>query len=628
VLVKPNVTSENTKRGIARTICHELAHQWFGNLVTMEWWTQLYLNEGMARFMEFVAIDQLFPDWSAWTEFVQSVYGTAMALDAMKTSHPVEVEVHHPAEIDSIFDAISYAKGASIIRMIASYIGMDIFFQGMRTYLTRHAYGNTVTNDLWIALEEVSNKPIVEFMAPWTQYMGYPILEISNDRNIKLDRFLADGPECNENCNTTNPPLVPWYVPVTVKVEGIDEIQGPWIINGTSCGGVVDQSEQLQTKIKEWSALGKWFKLNVDQTAFFRVKYNPQQWQRLAYVMGPDSSLSTTDRLGLISDCFAAGKAGYSPITDAFMLVEKFGEHETAGTLTIASTLLLNVVNLCSHKVSTFPFFLDTDYAVWQELSDNLSSLASLYRSERFYGKFQSFLSRLYTRQMDKLGWEPKPNERGRVGTLRATVISMMGKSGNERIAQKSFELFKACHDDPDGASLSGDLRESIYRCAMRYDEEFVFNTLKDIYENSSFPEEQRDCLAIMGCVRDPSRHAAMLEYVFNSGMVRLQDISIPLSSLASVSDEGGRATWEYFQRNVDKLQNELNSGPLWPVCVGICCLGITTLSGADEVENFFDNHLRPVGSASKRLSQALEVIRTKAHRRDRDRNTVDVYFS
>lgn len=125
ILVQSGSTSETMKRGIARTVCHELAHQWFGNLATMEFWTQLYLKEGVARYMEFVGIDYLFPEWMVWTEFVQSVYNLALSLDALTTSHPVEVEVNHPDEISEIFDAISYAKGASLIRMVAHYMVRD-----------------------------------------------------------------------------------------------------------------------------------------------------------------------------------------------------------------------------------------------------------------------------------------------------------------------------------------------------------------------------------------------------------------------------------------------------------------------------------------------------------------------
>jgi puromycin-sensitive aminopeptidase len=325
------MTSETTKRGIARTVCHELAHQWFGNLVTMEWWTQLYLNEGMARFMEFIACDKLFPKWDMWTEFVQSVFGLAMNLDAMVTSHPVEVDVNHPDEIDSIFDAISYAKGASIVRMIATVIGMESFFDGMRLYLTRHAYSNTVTNDLWQALQEVSKKPVVDFMTPWTKHVGYPIMSISNDGEIEINRFLATGPQ------STGEVCVAWPIPITAKVEGDETILGPWILNGPDG----DDRIALEGKIKDWTNESKWFKLNIDHTAFVRVNYTESQWKKLGSLMDSDSSpLSTIDRLGLLSDCFASGKAGYSTITDAFVLVESFGDHERAGKCIVVVVVL------------------------------------------------------------------------------------------------------------------------------------------------------------------------------------------------------------------------------------------------------------------------------------------------
>lgn len=287
----------------------------------------------MARFMEFVGIDHLFPEWQAWVEFVQSVMGLALALDSMKSSHPVEVPVNHPDEITEIFDAISYAKGASIIRMISSYVGMDVFMQGMRLYLERHAYGNAVTADLWRAIEEVSGIPVNDFMTPWTKEVGFPILQLSDDGSIQTSRFFGGGPETPVEGEASR-----WPIPVTARVEGNETIQGPWILHGPNG----DASVELSDKIREWHAEGKWFKLNVDQTGFFRVAYSRQQWERLSTVMDPKTSpLSTTDRLGLISDCFAAGKAGYFSIVDALTLVAKFGEHETAGTCRTIDHLFL-----------------------------------------------------------------------------------------------------------------------------------------------------------------------------------------------------------------------------------------------------------------------------------------------
>ena len=208
--------------------------------------------------------------------------------------------------------------------------------KGVRLYLTRHAYGNAVSEDFWNALAEVSGKPCVEFMKQWTNVIGFPILQLKqhDNNNNKLimstDRFCASGANtvgivAENNATTTTH----WPIPVTARVEGIDEIQGPWVVHGPE----KDESAALLDQIEAWSSAGKWFKLNVDQYSFYRVNYTPQQWERLSVAMDPVAGpLSATDRLGLISDSFAAGKAGYASIVDSLRLVQGFANHDTAGT--------------------------------------------------------------------------------------------------------------------------------------------------------------------------------------------------------------------------------------------------------------------------------------------------------
>jgi puromycin-sensitive aminopeptidase len=556
----------------------------------MEYWTQLYLKEGMARFMEFVGIDTLFPEWNAWTEFVQDVYGTAMGLDSMESSHPIEVEVHHPDEIAEIFDSISYAKGASIIRMIASHVGMDTFFDGMRLYLTRHAYGNTVTNDLWKALEEVSGKPVVMFMQAWTLESGYPILELWDDGTINVERYLAAG---RNAIDSSDKPKTRWSIPVTARVEGFEKVQGPWVIDGPNG----DEKDALSFKIKEWCEAGKWFKLNVDQTGFYRVRYSKKQSACLTAVMKPGSALTTIDRLGLISDSFAAGKAGYAQIADALELINSFGEHEVA------------------------------EYPVWQELSENLASLATMIRSEPYFHRFQDLLRGLYSRQMDLLGWVAKSGEDSRTGTLRATTIGMLAIADDPCVLRKAYDEFMAFRRDPAGAPIAGDLQKTIFRCALKYDESTVYNELKQLYEKSSFPEEQRNCLSVLGCVKNSGLHREMLHYAFHSGNVRSQDIAFLLGSLATSTDEGGRASWKYFQDNFSILYTKYGSGPVWGTCVALSCRGLRTIIEADQVEEFFRDPSHSVGAVKRRLMQSLEAVRTMAVRRDRDRNALQEYF-
>ena len=585
ILVQEGSTSETMRRGIARTVCHELAHQWFGNLVTMEFWTQLWLNEGFARFMEFVAIDILFPDWDAWTEFVQSVFGVAQSLDAMKSSHPVEVEVQHPDEIHDIFDAISYAKGASLIRMISSYLGFDTFMEGLKIYLQRHAYANATTDMLWQALEEASNKPVAKLMNPWTLQTGYPLLLLTSCGKLETPRFLASGP-------TSDASDYSWPIPVTAIVEGDDQVHGPWMIHGPDD----DETSQLLEAIQTWTLAGKWFKLNAQQTAFVRVAYTPEQWDRLTVSMVPNGQLSAIDRLGLISDSFAAGRSGYSSIVDSLRLVENFGQHEAA------------------------------DYAVWQELSENLGDLCRLYRSQAFFPKFQSYLIKIYSKQMKILGWDAKDGESQRTGSLRASIISMMGRAGDESVCAEAFRRF--CAYESEGIRIPGDLQGIVFRLALRHNESHVYPLLRNLYETgSTFPEEQRNCLTAMGSVQDPARHLEMLEYTLFSGRVRLQDVAFSLGALSSASNAGGRACWDFFTKHYDRFVSAgLVGGPMWGPCVGLSCRGLVTLEDANEVEDYFLT-TNSQGSARTRLVQGLEAIRTRATRLARDEPAVSAFL-
>ncbi|CAB9521650.1 Tricorn protease-interacting factor F3 [Seminavis robusta] len=588
-------TSTTMKRGIARTVCHELAHQWFGNLVTPEFWTQLWLKEGVARFMEFVALEHLFPEWKPWEEFVQSVYNLALSLDSLESSHPVEVVVTHSDEINEIFDAISYAKGASIIRMLCHYIGKQTFMDGMRLYLQRHAYGNTTSEDFWAALAEVSGKPCVKFMEPWTKLMGFPLLQlIQDDNNSKItmttNQFRSSNTAASSTENTTTKE---WPMPVTARVEGSDKVFGPWVLHGPDH----DDSEAFLKQLEEWSAGNKWFKLNVDQHAFFRVNYTPQQWSRLANAM---TSLSVTDQLGLVGDSFAAGKFGYASIVDSLKLVEGFGEHDTA------------------------------EYVVWQELAGNLSTLASLYRSEPYYPQFQDYVKKLFAKQAGILGWESSPDESARTGTLRGSVLRMMGIANDAETKAEGYKRFMELTRMPslEGA-VSGDIQRVLFHLALKHDEATVFPALKRVVEEHAglSPETQRDCLVVMGSVHDAKFHNEMLEYVFFSGKVRHQDVAFPLSALSGGSDQGGRATWNFFVQNYHKLRLMLGAGFLWRDVVGVSARGLRTLKEAQEAEDFFKDPKHPVGSGARRLQQALEVVRNQAGRIERDREALTKFF-
>lgn len=228
---------------------------------------------------------------------------------------------------------------------------------------------------------------------------------------------------------------------------------------------------------------------------------------------------------------------------------------------------------------------------------------------------------------MARLGWDTAPEESQRIGTLRASVINMLGMAGDQTVCREAYNRFCEHASNPEGSNVPGDLQHIMFRNALRFNEAEVYPKLKEIYENSTFPEEQRNSLSVMGCVKDMKRHKEMLEYTLFSDKVRLQDIAFSLNSLSSTSDEGGRACWEFLNSRMDLIYAQYGAGPMWSAVVGLMCHGLRTLEEAAEVEAFFTNPAHPPGSAKRRLAQAVEAIRTRATRLDRDRAAISAFL-
>eukprot|EP00871_Galdieria_phlegrea_P002238 jgi/Galph1/3014/GphlegSOOS_G1672.1 len=211
LLIDPEKSSTHARSLVAEVVAHELAHQWFGNLVTMEWWTHLWLNEGFATWAADLAVDHLFPDWKIWMGFVSSTLAAAMKLDSLESSHPIEVEIKKASDVNEIFDAISYNKGASVIRMLANYLSLPVFQRGLQVYLKSLCYKNATTDDLWNILEQVSGKPVFSMMSLWTRQVGYPLIQLekrtAGEFLLKQTRFLSNGKQDKENSSY-------WIVPI------------------------------------------------------------------------------------------------------------------------------------------------------------------------------------------------------------------------------------------------------------------------------------------------------------------------------------------------------------------------------------------------------------------------------
>jgi aminopeptidase N len=280
MLVDPANTSVGTKQYVAMVVAHELAHQWFGNLVTMRWWTDLWLNEGFASWIEYLAVDHIFTELQMWTQFISDEQQVAFKLDALENTHPIEVPVHHPDEIRTIFDTISYSKGSSVIHMLEHYLGRETFRDGLRLYLKKHAYGNTDTVDLWKSLEEASKKPVKKFMHAWTSLPGYPIVHASvkpKEVTISQQRFIVSSQKKQTAQH--------WPIPLLSTAPELQDA----VLSGESCSYDISASNGLL--------------LNKQRSGFYRVVYDSQHLAKLTKLVS-SGGLDVLDRSGLLSDVF------------------------------------------------------------------------------------------------------------------------------------------------------------------------------------------------------------------------------------------------------------------------------------------------------------------------------------
>ncbi|AJF63150.1 MAG: hypothetical protein QT11_C0001G1026 [archaeon GW2011_AR20] len=288
-------SSAGVKQNVAHTINHEIAHQWFGNLVTMKWWDDLWLNEGFASWIENKVTHELFPEFDIWMQYLTDIKIPALYLDSLNNTHPIEVDVVDPGEINEIFDAISYNKGSAVIRMLESYLGEEVFRNGLRYYLNKFKYNNATTDDLWMSLQKVSKKPVKKIMRLWTKQPGYPIINASLNNNkisLKQERFFYLPRKNNSS----------WHIPLAV---------------------IEDNSIKYYEMKNKNYRINKITLINPGQIGFYRVKYDKELFNRIL-----NSRLNITDKIGLQNDFYAFARGCHIKLNDFLELIKTF-KHET-----------------------------------------------------------------------------------------------------------------------------------------------------------------------------------------------------------------------------------------------------------------------------------------------------------
>ena len=577
LLFDPENSAPGTRQRIAEVVAHEMAHMWFGDLVTMAWWNDLWLNESFATWMATKAVDHLFPEWDMWTQFVSHDVNAGLGLDALENSHPIEAEVGNPAEISQLFDAISYGKGASIIRMLEQFIGPERFRKGLHSYLSGHQYGNARGRDLWEAMEEASGQPVIKMMESWIRQTGFPVIQADVRRgsgkvavHVSQQRFLYNMP--------VQDPTV-WEVPVSVVAQG-----------GTEAKPQLLSSREGTVTLAPAPPQGDgWVKVNSRQTGFYRVQYTDEEWGRLIPAV-ESLELSAADRLGLQSDAYALARAGLIPATRFLDLARAYRNEQ--------------------------------EYTVWSDLTMGLRQMDFLLSEEPFEGQYQSFARELLEPIVRKVGWEAHSGEGHLQTLLRSTVLDGIGSFGEPDTLAEAQKRFQHLSEGP--SSLAPVLRSVVYGLAAQAGDGATHKMLRRMAGEASLQEEKVRLLMSMARFRERS----LLERTIQMSLtaeVRPQDTVTLVGAVASNRYGGREIAWEYVKSNWAEFDRRYGSGGFAMMRLVSITGGFTTPEARRDVEGFFKSH--PTPSATRTIQQSLERIDLNIRWLERNRGDLAKWF-
>ncbi|KAK1141994.1 hypothetical protein N8T08_008317 [Aspergillus melleus] len=582
VLFDEGKSDTRYKNRIAYVVAHELAHQWFGNLVTMDWWNELWLNEGFATWVGWLAVDHFYPgnaqrplklefapsNHMYRVEYMVTAEGVQQAfhLDSLRASHPIEVPVKNALEVDQIFDHISYLKGSSVIRMLSDHLGRETFLRGVALYLKAHAYGNATTNDLWSALSKASNQDVNSFMDPWIRKIGFPVVTVAEEPgqiSIRQNRFLSSGDAKPEEDETT------WWIPLGVK-------SGPKMEDVNS--------DALTSKAATVQGVGQdtFYKINKDLSGFFRTNYPADRLSKLGKSLG---LLSTEDKIGLIGDAAALATSGEGTTAALLALLEGFKE--------------------------------ETNYLVWSQISSSLANLRSVFaQNEQVAKGLKRFTLELVSPAVERIGWEFGQNEDYLTVQLRKLLIGMAGVAGHERIIAEVKRRFQLWAKGEDKSAIHTNLRSAIFGIAISEGGRDEYMSVKEEYLQTDSVDGKEICLAALGRTTSAELVEDYLDFVF-SDKVAIQDVHNGAVSLAANS-KARHLLWQYMRNNWEMVESQLSANNV--VFERFVRMGLSKFADhqiGSDITSFFEK--QDTSAYDRALVIVSDSIRTNARYKERD---------
>lgn len=538
VLLDEKNSGASRKERIAETVQHELAHQWFGNLVTMDFWDGLWLNEGFATWMSWYSCNAFYPEWKVWQTYVTDNLQSALSLDSLRSSHPIEVPVKRADEINQIFDAISYSKGSSVLRMISKYLGEDVFLQGVRNYIKKHAYGNTETGDLWKALADASGKPVKSVMDIWTKNVGFPVLSVVEDKvnssiRVKQNRFLRTGDVRPEEDQTIFPVML-----------GLRTQEG------------VDESVMLTERERDFPISDlDFYKLNADHSGLFRTSYSPEHLEKLGRA-ARDGRLSVEDRTGMIADSGALAASGFQ---------------RTSGLLSLLKGL------------DTEP-----EWVVWNEMLSRLSVLraAWIFEYDEIKGSLRAFQRSLVATKAHEIGWDFPQDEDHILQQFKALMFGAAGMAEDATVVKAAQDMFDRFAKG-DSSAIHANIRGSVFNIVLKNGGVKEYEVVLDCFRNAPTSDEKTTALRCLGASQDPELIKRTLGLDLGDE-VKSQDIYMPLGGLRS-HRAGIESRWNWLKSNWDTLYQKLPPGlGMLGTVVKLTTSSFCTEAQLKDVEQFF----------------------------------------
>jgi aminopeptidase N len=565
LLFDPKSSSAETKQNIYEVLAHEMAHMWFGDLVTMAWWDNLWLNEGFASWMGSKCTAHFNPQWEVWlarelprdpTRRTGIAKEAAMEGDARSTTHPIQQPVATEAEANSAFDDITYKKGQSFLRMLESFLGEDVFRAGIRRYIAAHKYSNTTTADLWDALSDASTKSVGEIAAGWTEQRGLPVVTVKRQANGKVrlsqERFTV---------NFKNAPPLLWQIPLTYSLVG-----------ETAATLLMTDKTAALKNIPADRAL----KLNVNGAGNYRIEYDNPSWQLLLQAL---PKLGVEDRVNLMSDAWALVQAGRAPVSLYFGLLEKLPA--------------------------------STDLAEREQIIGVLEFIDRLLLGRPANEKFQQYARSLLRPIFEMLGWEPKPDESPSAGRLRASLISALGHLNDPEVLAGCRERFDKYIAHP--ASLPPDLRAPVLAVVGRYADEKTWNKLHELGLKTTSTEDKQNYYNALACATDRKLVKRTLTIALTDELPTSRAIFL----VSRVARDSGHPdiAWEFAKANMEALLAKVDAAGANRYAPSLFTF-FSDDSRVDELRNYAKKNL-PQTTAPE-VAKVVDEIQFRAEFRDR----------